>query len=263
MWDRYNRGQPKFLSKFHSVMSAYHPLRTPRPHANTLSIVFEAEDQDSDRMPAPPNPKIYHIVNVDKLASIAADGYLFSDVEMSNRPANGTVIGMNNIKARRMTELTLASHPGLYVGQCVPFYFCPRSVMLYLIAKRNPELAYQGGQGPIVHLVADLNAAVQWAEANDQRWAFSLSNAGSYYFEDRCDLAQLDEINWNAVQTHQWSGSPTKEQKQAEFLLEHRFPWHLIEQIVVLNQLTGNQAVQGTAGADYRPPVQIKPGWYY
>lgn len=214
-------------------------------------------------MPPPPNPKIYHIVHVDKLASIAADGFLFSDAEMAQRPANGTVIGMNNIKARRMNELMLASHPGLFVGSCVPFYFCPRSVMLFLIHRRNAELAYQGGQAPIVHLVADLNAVVAWAQANNQRWAFTLSNAGSYYFEDRCDLAQIGEINWNAVQTNQWAGSPTKEQKQAEFLIEQQFPWHLIEEVAVYNQPTGQQASQAIANAQHRPTVQIRSGWYY
>jgi len=200
---------------------------------------------------------------VDKLAAIAADGFLFSDAVMAQRPANGTVIGMNNIKARRMNELRLDSHPDLYVGQCVPFYFCPRSVMLYLIFRRNAELTYQGGQNPIVHLVADLNAVVAWAKADERRWAFTLSNAGSCYFEDRCDLAQLSEINWNAVQTNQWSGSPTKEQKQAEFLIEQQFPWHLIEEIAVYNQATGQQAVQAIAGAPHRPNVQIRRAWYY
>lgn len=215
-------------------------------------------------MPSPANPKIYHIVHVDKLTSIAADGCLWSDAELAQRPAIGTVIGMNNIKARRMNELTLASHPGLYVGQCVPFYFCPRSVMLYLIYRRNAELAYQGGQVPIVHLVADLNAVVAWAQAVGQRWAFSLSNAGSYYFEDRCDLVHLNEINWAAVhENDSWSGSPTKEQKQAEFLIEQHFPWHLVEEIAVINQVTGQQAVQAIAGAAYRPGVQIRPAWYY
>jgi len=214
-------------------------------------------------MPAPTNPKIYHIVHVDKLATIAADGFLFSDAVVAQNPPQGTVIGMNNIKARRMNELTLVSHPGLYVGQCVPFYFCPRSVMLYLIYRRNPELAYQGGQNPIVHLVADLNSVVTWAQTNHRRWAFTLSNAGSYYFEDRCDLSQLGEINWTAVQTNQWSGSPTKEQKQAEFLLEEYLPWHLIEQIGVINQSIGQKAGQAIAGAAHRPPVHILPAWYY
>lgn len=215
-------------------------------------------------MPPPANPKIYHIVHVDKLASIAADGCLWSDAVLAQRPAVGTIIGMNNIKLRRMNELKLTSHPELFVGQCVPFYFCPRSVMLYLIYRRNAELAYQGGQVPIVHLVADLNAVVAWAQAAQQRWAFSLSNAGSYYFEDRCDLAHLNEINWAAVQeNNNWSGSPTKEQKQAEFLIEQQFPWHLIEEIAVINQATGHQAVQAIAGAAHRPGVQIRSTWYY
>ena len=215
-------------------------------------------------MPAPANPKIYHIVHVDKLSSIATDGFLWSDTELAQRPLTGTVIGMNNIKARRMYELGLASHPGLYVGQCVPFYFCPRSVMLYLIYRRNAELAYQGGQAPIVHLIADLHAVVKWAQANSRRWAFSLSNAGSYYFEDRCDMTHLNEINWIAVQeNNNWSGSPIKEQKQAEFLIEQQFPWHLVEEIAVINQTTGQQAVRAIAGAAHRPGVQIRPTWYY
>ncbi|MCU0924201.1 MAG: DUF4433 domain-containing protein, partial [Burkholderiaceae bacterium] len=86
-------------------------------------------------MPVPARPKIYHICHVDRLASIVAEG-LLSDAEVQRLAPPGTVIGMSNIKQRRLTELTLDSHPGLYVGQCTPFYFCPRSVMLYLIHKR-------------------------------------------------------------------------------------------------------------------------------
>jgi len=40
---------------------------------------------------------------------------------------------------------------------------------------------------------------VAWAEANGRRWAFTLSNAGSRFFEDRCDLGQLDEVDWEGA----------------------------------------------------------------
>src|ERR1700688_2070763 len=173
-------------------------------------------------MPAPAKPKIYHIVHVDRLASIIGDSCLWSDAALlaQNRP--GTTIGMRGIKARRLSELQLSSHPGLFVGQCVPFYFCPRSVMLFLIYCANhEELSYRGGQGPIVHLESDLHSAVAWAQEKSRRWAFTLSNAGAHYFEDRCSLDALDEINWDAVASSRWSGSgiPTqvKEGKQAEF----------------------------------------------
>jgi hypothetical protein len=169
---------------------------------------------------------------------------------------------MSTIKQRRLTELTLTSHPGLYVGACVPFYFCPRSIMLYLIYQGNhPELGYRGGQGPIIHLEADLNACVAWAEANDQRWAFTLSNAGAYYFEDRRDLAHLSEINWTAVQARDWKSC--KEGKQAEFLLENRFPWHLVERIGVNSQAVYTQVAHALAAVGHKPHVEIKLDWYY
>lgn len=210
----------------------------------------------------PAEPKIYHIVHVDRLPSIVSDGRLWCDAEVVRRSPPGTTIGMNSIKQRRLTELTLTSHSDLYVGGCVPFYFCPRSVMLYLIHQANhTKLAYRGGQGPIVHLQADLHASVAWAEEHERRWAFTLSNAGSYYFEDRADLAALDEINWEAVQATDWRTH--KDGKQAEFLVERSFPWTLIEQIGVHSQTVYRQATNAVVGATHRPRIEVKRDWYY
>lgn len=210
----------------------------------------------------PPQPKVYHIAHVDRLPSIVATGGLLSDAMVQAQTLGGTMIGMNHIKQRRLTELQLASHPGLFVGACVPFYFCPRSVMLFLIHRRNAELAYQGGQTSIIHLQADLGAVVAWANAQPARWAFTLSNAGSTYFEDRNDLARLGEINWAAVQANNWSGS-LKEGKQAEFLVEQRFPWHLIERIGVHSAAVYGQVVNALPAHGHRPTVEVRPDWYY
>jgi len=213
-------------------------------------------------VPAPAHPKIYHIVHVDRLASIIADGHLWCDAEIVRRNPAGTTIGMNTIKERRLNELSLTSHPGLYVGQCVPFYFCPRSIMLYLIYQANhAELAYRGGQGPIIHLESDLGEVVDWAAANERRWAFTLSNAGAYYFEDRCDLGNLGEINWDAVNARQWRSC--KEGKQAEFLLEHAFPWDLVRRIGVRSQATLDLARAAMNQAAHTPQLAILPDWYY
>ena len=213
-------------------------------------------------MPVPADPKIYHIVHVDRLASIVADGCLLYDAEIARREPVGTTIGMSDIKRRRLTELSLRSYPDLKVGACVPFYFCPRSVMLYVISQANhPQLSYRGGQGPIVHLEADLRSTVAWAGELGLRWAFTLSNAGARYLEDRSDLAQLDEIDWDAVQARNWSHC--KEGKQAEFLIEQRFPWELVSRIGVMSQHVGLQAVAARDTAAHRPPVEIRREWYY
>ncbi|MGE3671734.1 MAG: DUF4433 domain-containing protein [Polyangiaceae bacterium] len=214
-------------------------------------------------MPIPAQPKIYHIVHEDRLPSILGDGWLWCDATMVARAGNsGTTIGMSNIKQRRLTELTLDSHPSLHVGDCVPFYFCPRSIMLYLLYQSNHhELSYRGGQGPIVHLEADLAATVSWAESNGLRWAFTLSNAGAYYFEDRADLAQLDQVDWTAVQATDWRAH--KEGKQAEFLVERQFPWELVTRVGVQSIATRTKVLASLQHSAHRPPVEHIPGWYY
>jgi hypothetical protein len=210
----------------------------------------------------PARPSLFHIVHVDRLTSIIADDGLWCDREANRRSAAGTTIGMNSIKQRRLLENRLTSHPQLFVGDCVPFYFCPRSVMLYLIHQANHlELAYRGGQVPILHLEADLREVVAWAEGQRRRWAFTLSNAGAYYFEDRCDLAQLGEIDWSAVRATDWR--QCKEGKQAEFLLEHSLPWTLVRRIGVINPTIAQQVANVLRGCAHRPAVEIQRGWYY
>lgn len=213
-------------------------------------------------MPIPNQPKIYHIVHVDNLASICGDGCLWSDSVMVQRQS-GTVIGMGSIKQRRLA-LSVSCHPQTFVGEYVPFYFCPRSIMLFVIHCANhPELAYRGGQQPIIHLEADLNQVVQWAEANGRRWAFSLSNAGAVYTQFRSELAHLDEINWDAVAARDFRPADVKEAKQAEFLVQQSFPWHLVERIGVHSQGIAQRVYAAMNGAGHRPSVEIRREWYY
>jgi len=209
----------------------------------------------------PRNPKIYHIVHVDRLPSIAKDGFLWCDAEISRSGRPGTTIGMGCIKERRLA-LGLSSHPDLYVGDCVPFYFCPRSVMLFLIHKSNhPELSYRGGQTPIVHLEADLRQTVAWAEEHAQHWVFTDSNASTGYFNDYCDLSKLSEINWEAVRAHDWRQH--KEGKQAEFLIERQFPWELVSCIGAQSQKILTRVIAAIKVAEHRPDAKIRHEWYY
>ena len=212
-------------------------------------------------MPVPAQPKIYHIAHVDRLPHIIAAGYLYSDAHMQMQQGMGTTIGMSTIKARRLT-LGLSSHPALRVGDCVPFYFCSRSVMLYLFYQNNhPDITYRGGQDPIVHLEADLYAVTAWADQNQKRWAFTSSNAGSSYFDDYRNIAELDKINWNIIEANYWRGH--QEEKQAEFLLEDEFPWTLVERIGVKSNAIQQQVNMALRDAAHTPPATVIPSWYY
>ena len=211
--------------------------------------------------PPPVHPKIYHLVHVDRLPSIIGDGDLWCDAKMVARADTGTAIGMPTIKQRRSAK-GLTSHRGLHVGDCVPFYFCPRSVMLYVIYRGNhSELSYRGGQTPIVHLEADLRETVAWAGQIGRRWVFTLSNAGSGYFEERCGLANLNEIDWQAVEARDWQQH--KEGKQAEFLVEHSLSWNLVRRVGVHSRPALERAANAMREADHQPKVEILRNWYY
>jgi hypothetical protein len=208
------------------------------------------------------NIKIYHILHVDRLGSVVENGGLFADSEVRRLNLAGTIIGMTEIKRRRLEDLTLSSHPGLHVGECVPFYFCPRSVMLYMFDRRNsPDISYRGGQAPIVHLKASLNRAIAWADENRRKWAFTDSNAGSRYFNDYADVSDLGKVDWEAVQATQWRGRQDK--KQAEFLLERFFPWELVENIGVYDYGYADKVNSVLGSAEHKPKVAVKRDWYY
>jgi hypothetical protein len=213
----------------------------------------------------PPNrPKIYHITHVDNLTGIVADGGLRSDRRMIEQGGCTQAIGMSAIKKRRVEELEVGCHPGTKVGDYVPFYFCPRSIMLYVLhCANNPELTYRGGQDPIVHLEADVLAVIQWANANNVRWAFSLSNAGAYYTEFYSTVDDLGRLNWMAIEARDFKWSEVKEGKQAEFLIYDRFPFDLVERIGVRSGDIRARAAAAIAHAHHQPQIDVCLEWYF
>lgn len=218
----------------------------------------------------PVEPRIYHITHIGNLQAIITIGALLSDAEMMARANVAASIGMPRIKQRRL-ELPVVTHPGLHVGACVPFYFCPRSIMLYVLHCANSDgLTYRGGQGPIVHFESKLRSVVAWANSANRRWAFTLSNASANYAEFRTDLRHLGDIDWGAVASNNFSsgnrsarGLPVKEGKQAEFLLEGDLPWSLIERIGVHSPEVAVQAHGVLSRAAHKPPVSVEPTWYF
>lgn len=214
--------------------------------------------------PVPENPKIFHITHVQNLSEIVRAGVLWSDAKRLELGFNCEVVGMSIIKERRLNQLPVKCHRHTMVGEYVPFYFCPRSIMLYILHMGNhPELTYRDGQGPIVHLVADLRATAAWADAQRRRWAFSDRNAGARYTNFYADLDDLDEINWNAVEAQDFRDDVVKEGKQSEFLIHEAFPWELVERIGVLDASIESRVQEALRGAAHQPTVRVERAWYF
>lgn len=213
----------------------------------------------------PTQPKIYHITHVDNLVSIAAAGCIEADGRRAGQGGGQTSIGMTEIKRRRLHEIHVSCHPDTRVGEYVPFYFCPRSIMLYILYKGNhPDLThYRDGQGPVLHLQVDMEAAVNWADRNGVRWAFSDRNAGSYYAEFYKNISELGKIDWTAITSNDFRDPLIKDGKQAEFLIHDTCPWELVEKVGVMNGKIRNRVESIIGNVRHKPLVAIERTWYY
>lgn len=92
-------------------------------------------------------PPIYHITSVDNLPGIIKAGGLLCDRDAKN--IQFVSIAHKRIKERRLKKKVPIGAGGV-LADYVPFYFAPRSPMLFTINKGNVE-GYARGQQPIVH----------------------------------------------------------------------------------------------------------------
>lgn len=217
-------------------------------------------------MKIPENPKIYYILHCDTLGSVIDSGGILCYAVIANDPPAGTAIGMMKIKRQRM-RTPVVCHWGTKVGDYVPFYFCPRSVMLYRIhanqgKDNDPDLQYSGGQKEIVHLEADLHTVVSWAEADQRRWAFTAGNAAAKATRFYDDLNDLNAISWEVVLAPNWSRNQ-RNTKQAEFLVYGFFSWYLVSRIGVMSDDVRQQVYETISSANHRPQVSVIPQWYF
>lgn len=202
----------------------------------------------------PSDPEIYHITHVDNLPGILTEGGLWCDAKRIERSLESTNIGYQHIKSRRLSR-PVDTTAGGSLGDYVPFNFCPRSVMLYVVSRGHQD--YQGGQENILHLVSRVSVATQL----EKPWAFTDRHAELAHALHFDDLAKLGEVPWDVMGLTQWSDK--KELRQAEFLLYQFFPWTAIEEVVVMTSAMEAKVKQVLDGHEYQPSVRTCPAWYY
>lgn len=202
----------------------------------------------------PADPKIFHITHVSNLRSVIADGGLSSDSARVGGKFTATNIGHLHIKSRRLKR-TVGVAAGGVLADYVPFNFCPRSVMLYVVAQGHDD--YQGGDDDVVHLVSSVNTAV----VHCPTWAFTDRHAELAYAAYYTDLNDLKQVPWHVMGQRYWSN--VKEERQAEFLVHGFFPWDAISQIVVKSAACEGKVKAVLKAASHQPPVSVKPNWYY
>ena len=200
----------------------------------------------------------FHITDVTNLPAILQAGGLMSDAGMAARPG-ATIIGYDHIKLRRLQQIQvdcLAGKP--FVGEFVPFYYSPRSVMLYTINRGNTGRPV-GCQTSIIHLVS----TVPVLAGLGREWAIADGNAGAFHTAFYNQMAGLQNLNWAAIRATSWSGQ--QHQKAAEFLVKDFVPWSAFHLIGCHNAATAAQVqhMLAVARSAHSPNVEERPLWYY
>ncbi len=204
----------------------------------------------------PDQTRIYHITHVDNLPGILLADGLRCDSAMQQHPH--TVIGNMEIKRGRLRS-RLRCLDNRAVGEFVPFYFCPRSVMLFSV--NQGRTGRPDCQQRIVHLVSTVAVGV------DQGRPFFVTNGNARTVNTRFeqDLNSLETLDWEAINARQWADVRIREAKQAEFLVADFFDWNGISMVgchdaVVVRKV---QEMLTHYRVRHHPIVETRPDWYY
>jgi hypothetical protein len=212
-------------------------------------------------VPRPQPVTVVHFTHVSHLATIAQQG-LFSDTAAQRTGLISTEVGNQDIKAMRRRRAVPVA-PGGVVADYAPFYYAPRSPMMYVI-DRGGVSTYTGGCDDLVYLVTSVERLAELGTA----LVFTDRNAVLGITEFVTDFDQLDPlIDWPLMRASMWNNTPDqpdrKERRMAECLVHHRAPWEAFSEIAVKNSVCARQAQAALATVGQNVPVLVRRSWYF
>jgi hypothetical protein len=201
------------------------------------------------------------MTHISNLSSVLASGGLQSNSALRHGGISYSDIAYQDLQGRRATKRVPCGKRGV-LHDYVPFYFNPRSPMLYTIHKGNVS-SYSQGQFPIVHLVTTAQAV----EASGCSFVFTDGHgivAFTGFFDD---LAQLDSVDWDVMRDTYWRDTNEDQdrsrRRQAEFLVHEFVPFEIITEIGVYNGNVQRQVEAALQATPYQPVVKEERNWYY
>jgi hypothetical protein len=217
--------------------------------------------------------RLFHITAIDNLTAICQRGALVSKNAGASLGINYQNIAHAGIQTTRATKL-VTNPPGGSVHDYVPFYFAPRSPMLFTINNGNVD-GCSLKQEDILHLETTVDRVIR----NNPKFVFYDRNAALCYSKPYTDLDKLStEIAWDLItEAPQLDGfckyfldrhTPEKyidrmERRQAEFLLKHVVHLSAMTCIGIINESKAEIVRNILAETGVNLPVVVKTNWYF
>jgi len=207
---------------------------------------------------------IYHITSIKNLTSILKSGGIVSHNRLRDTKTSYTNIAYEHIQDRRANKIVPCGAGGV-LHDYVPFYFAPRSPMLYAIHKGYVE-EYIEEQDSILHLVT----TAEVINENGLAYAYTDGHAVMAYSEFFDDIEFLNRypiIDWKLMKSNSWFNTeddPNRKcRRQAEFLVHQLFPWDLVTEIGVINSKIQAQVNNLLLKSVHKSKVSVRSSWYY
>lgn len=171
-------------------------------------------------------------------------------------------VGDRGVKLRRRERLVDVG-PGGVTADYGPFYYAPRSPMMYVISKgRVPE--YQDGLDPLVYLLT----TPELIAAAGCRAIISDGNCASALTEFSADPADFDRlVDWDlmaaTMRKDTIDDGDRMRRRAAEFLVHQHVPWSVISAIATRTKPMLDKALAILGGLDVTIAAKVRPAWYY
>ncbi|WP_442877368.1 type II toxin-antitoxin system toxin DNA ADP-ribosyl transferase DarT [Desulfolutivibrio sp.] len=204
---------------------------------------------------------IFHFTALHNLLAILQTGGIVCDSRMAAR--SFVNIGHDRIKTRRTLRKVPVASCGV-VADYVPFYFAPRSPMLYSIHRGNvPNCTYK--QTDVIYFAFDSDDIFSSALS----YCFTDRNAVLAHAQFSTSLAEFNSnfIDWPLMREQMWNNTPNDtermERRMAEFLVHDFIPLSLLRGLAVYS--AANMTYVNNLISGYPQPLQVilKPDWYF
>ncbi len=143
----------------------------------------------------------------------------------------------------------------------VPFYFTPRTPMLYNIVSGYRGLR-QRARSEIVVIASSLNTL----EAASLEYVVADRNATLLNASIKAGRTLLSELPWELWKAHDFQRDPNDPEKveryQAEALVHRHLPASAITAIITYDPATQATVRQQVSDADLEIPVYVQSSWY-
>lgn len=213
-------------------------------------------------MAVPGDISIYNFTDATNLPGILEASRVYCKPELSTG-AHKTDISHYDVQRRRQTKRVRCG-PGGVLHDYVPFYFAPRSPMMFAISRGNVEKC-SSDTNRLVYFVSSLNK-VQEAGLN---FVFSDGHATKAFTRIYYDPVSLDKIDWPLMRARYWSDTDEdpdrSRRRQAEFLIHGSFPWEVVEHLAVKNADMKRRldAYLAKEWPHLIRPVKVRSSWYF